>query len=47
MPNIAIVYREERSVSDVGRGYFRRCGSRILHDCIAKKLDVVGLFGHL
>src|SRR6266478_3286843 len=31
MANVAIVYRQERSVSDVGRGYFRRCGSRILH----------------
>ena len=45
MPNVAIVYRQERSISDVGRGYFRRCGSRILRDSVAKKPDVVGLLG--
>ena len=46
MPNVAVVYRQELSVSGrVGCGYFRRCGSRILRDSVAKKPDVVGLFG--
>jgi hypothetical protein len=43
MPNVAIVYRQERSVSDVGRGFFVRSGSRILRGGVAKKPDVVGL----